>query len=322
MTDSMGFAPLAIFAFTRTETLRKVLTSLASCENLTGDGQRPGYAFVDGPRSDADRADIECTREQLERFRRDHFPHLQIIVRETNLGNTVNMPRGIEAVLEKHGRIIVVEDDVLVSRHFLTYMDAALERYRNDRKIWCVNAWRNRFVKVPRSYPHDVYLTPRNMCWGWGTWRDRWQQVDFTMADWPMFKKDPDLLAKVDQVGIELKWMLDRQYAGELHAWDVQCSFHMIQHGLYAVEPRLAMTKNIGFGTECDHCSHPDVDISSAKFYHFNPRLPTDELRPDPAIYGGYRYGRVCPLLGTRIKRKLLRVLWGLGPKHDEAIEA
>ena len=312
-------APLAIFAFNRPGTFEKVLDRLSKCDSLTGRGERVGYAFLDGAREGhaEDVEKIAVVRELIERFKRDHFPTLKIVVRPRNYGNTENMPQGISEVLDRHGRIIVVEDDILVSRCFLEYMDEALERYANDPRIWCINAWRNRLVKVPSTYRHDVYLTPRAMCWGWGTWKDRWAAVDFKMQDWPEFKAEAENIERLDDIGIEVKWMLDEQYAGKLKAWDVQCVYHMAKNGLYAVEPRLALTKNIGFGTDCDHCSHPNVDISTAKYYDFRPQIP-DMISPDRRIYGGYRYGRVCPLLFERIKRKVRRLLWSIGPSNDE----
>ena len=150
------------------------------------------------------------------------------------------------------------------------------------------------------------------------------------VCDWPQLPEGtlPDTevatniplrvnVERLDDIGIEMKWMLEEQYAGRLKAWDVQCVYHMVKNGLYAIEPRLALTKNIGFGTDCDHCSHPNVDISTAKYYDFRPQMP-DGIEPDRRIYGAYRYGRVCPLLFERIKRKVNRLLWSIGPSNDE----
>lgn len=303
-------APLAIFAFNRFETLEKVLDRLSKCDSLTCGGERVGYAFLDGARDGhaEDVKKISVVRELVERFKRKHFPSLKIVARPCNYGNTKNMPQGISEVLDRHGRIVVVEDDILVSRYFLEYMDEALERYESDARIWCINAWRNRLVRVPSSYPYDVYLTPRAMCWGWGTWKDRWKAVDFKMQDWVAFKADAANIERLDDIGIEMKWMLDAQYAGKLRAWDVQCVYHMVKNGLFAIEPRFALTKNIGFGLESDHCSIPNTDISTAAYYDFLPCLPK-QIEPIRSIYRRYRHARFCPFFYERMKRKFMRIV-------------
>jgi len=308
--------PVALFAFNRVDTLQRVLARLALCENLQG---RAFYVFIDGPRNEIDKPKISLVRDVVERFRRQCLPAIDIIQRQSNLGNPRNIPLGISQVLDAHGRAIILEDDILVSRYFLSYMDEALDVYENDSRIWCINAWRSRFVKIPPKYQHDVYLDNRNMCWGWGTWKSRWSSVDLTMKDYDDFIVDTSNIELIYAAGIELKRMLDMQFAGNLHTWDVQCSYHMIKNRLWAIEPRYALTKNIGFGTESAHCSGGNAAISTARFYNFRPRLPK-LVEPDERIVRQFRHTSVDSRIWGRIARKLLRHLWSLGPMHDEPI--
>lgn len=312
-------APIALFAFNRLDTLQRTLECLSKCENLKTGG-RISYAFIDGPRRDEDIPKIKKVRECIEQFRKCNFSRMEIIERETNFSNPKNMPLGISQVLENHGRIIVIEDDILVSRYFLSYMDEALDSYVNDPRIWCINAWRSRFIKIPSDYCYDVYLNNRNMCWGWGTWRDRWEAVDLSMPDYLTFKSRSENVEALNQAGIELIWMLDSQFKGELHAWDVQCSYHMIKNHLWAVEPRYALTKNIGFKTDCDHCSSSNTAITTARYYNFMPIL-SGALQPDERIVKQFKYAAIDPRLFARIYRKFLRILWGIGPEHNRPID-
>ena len=320
------FAPLAIFAFNRTGTLEKVLASLARCENLTGGGRRACYVFIDGARTDGshddDVAKVEAVRGLVERFRTTHFPTLRIVTRACNLGTAANIRQGVSQMLDQEGRVVVVEDDILVSRFFLDYMDEALEKYNDDPRIWCVNGYHYRVLKVPRCYPYDVYLTPRHGAWGWGTWKDRWDAVDFTLADWPAFKREAGNMERVDRAGIDVKGMLDAQFAGTLGTWDVQCTYHIVKNGMWAVEPRLALTKNIGFGAGGIHCSFDDTLVSRARYYDFKPMLPSlGELQSPPEkLSRQFPYMVISPFLGTRIVRKLQRCILRLGPRHDEAV--
>lgn len=314
------YAPVVIFGFNRPDTMQRVLDSLSRCEGLTGQGERRGYAFIDGRRTERDAEGIGRTLKAVTEFRDRHFPRLEICVRDVNFGCRRNIVTGLTDVLERHGRAIVIEDDVLVSRTFLSYQDAALDRYESDKRIWCVNGWRDRTVRVPPHYGHDVYLSPRNMSWGWGTWKDRWERVDFELKGWPEFRSRECDMERLCAAGRDLPAMLDAQFEGRLRTWDVQCSYHMVRHGLFAVEPRLALTKNIGSGTECMHCGKADVAVLTARYYDFRPQLP-DGLSADAEICGQFRdRGQRDPLRLHRLWQKMLLNWWRFGPRHDTPI--
>lgn len=283
-----------------------------------GGVKRPFYAFVDGPRNEADAPLCAEARTLLENFRKYMCPQLEITARERNLGCEKSIPTGIKKVLDTEGRVIVIEDDVLVSRHFLTYMDEALEFYENDKRIWCVNAWRHPFVKVP-SGCKDVYFDNRNMCWGWGTWKDRFDAVDFKLVDWPEFASEKKNLKAVDAAGLGLRGMIECQHEGRLGTWDVQCSYHMVKNGLWAVEPRMRMTRNIGMGSGV-HCSGADDFMSKLKYWNFKPRLERG-IQPDERIVKQFRLAHFNPAFPARAYRKLLRIAMRFAPRNDEPLE-
>ena len=313
-------APLVIFGFNRPDAMTRVLDNLSRCEDLTGGGARRGYVFIDGARGERDTDGVARTVGAVAGFRDRHFPRLEICARDVNFGCQRNIVTGLTEVLERHGRAIVIEDDVLVSRTFLTYLDAALDAYERDGRIWCVNAWRDRTVRIPPDYGHDVYLTPRNMSWGWGTWNDRWKGVDFELKSWPAFRTREEDMERLRAAGRDLPGMLDAQFAGRLRTWDVQCSYHMVRNGLYAVEPRLALTKNIGSGTDCAHCDKEDIAVLTARYYDFRPQLP-DGLHADSRICDQFRdRGQRDPRRLHRLWKRILLSWWKRGPRHDNPL--
>lgn len=72
--------------------------------------------------------------------------------------------------INKHGKIIVVEDDIVTSVSFLTYMNAMLEKYKNYKQIYSIGGYNlpKKLMKIPKSYNYDVYLNPRGNAWGLG----------------------------------------------------------------------------------------------------------------------------------------------------------
>ena len=221
--------------------------------------------------------------------------------------------------VNRRQHIIVVEDDVLASRFFLRYMDAALERYAGDPRIWCVNGWRSRYLNVLARPSDDVALVPRNASSGWGTWRDRWCEVDFSIPGWEVFKADPASMARLVATGADLPGMMEDFWPGRPDVWDVPCTYHMVRHGLFAVEPRLALTKNIGFDGNGLHSRPGDVLLARAPFYDFMPSLP-ERLAPDPRYLAEWSRALCSLAPSVRIKRKFLRLLWRFGPRHDTPV--
>lgn len=305
--------PVLLIAFNRPEPFERVLTNLVAAHGVT---ERDVFVYVDGPRNDDDKVRCDRVADVVERFRAQ-LPRLAIVRRDRNLGCRVNVVKAITEVLETHGRVIVVEDDVLVSHTFLDYMDAALELYHGDPRIWSVNAWRNRFVHVPASYGRDVYLTPRMTCWGWGTWKDRWEGVDFDLADWPTLGNTPAMRTRLDAAGVDLQRMLQLQYDGQLNTWDVQCCYHVVKNGLFCVEPRLPLTKNIGSGVDPTHCIDEDTVVSHAAYYDFRPQLVAN-LDPDERLLRQFPHALFNPSLVARIHRRLFRHFLRYTSRHDE----
>lgn len=274
-------APLVMFAFNRPEWLRIVLDRLVKAPGVN---DRDSFMFIDGPRNDKDKVSCGQVYEHVLGYA-SQLPRLKIIRRDVNMGCRKNIIAGITEVVDKYGKVIVVEDDILVSDTFFAYMDQALEFYNDDKRIWSINAYQNHNMKVPRGYKLDVYLNAVNNCWGWGTWRDRWDAVDFDMSDWSALRNDEAMVAKLNAAGKFKIPMIEDQLAGRINTWDIQCTYHCVKNGLMSVEPIKRLSKNIGFSStiESTHCKSDNPEIVSQKYYNFQPKL-VKGLQPDKRI--------------------------------------
>ena len=48
-------------------------------------------------------------------------------------------------------------------------------------------------MKVPKDYSYDTYFCTRSSSWGWATWADRWNSVDWELENFDKYhilKKD------------------------------------------------------------------------------------------------------------------------------------
>lgn len=309
--------PVAVFAFNRAEQLQFVLKRLSLADEVL---DRDIIVYLDGDRSEKDVPKTSAVLRVVEQFKRNELPNIEIRKREKNYGCKKNISGAITDILAKYERIIVVEDDVLVSKYFLRYMDEALEFYKDDMRIWGINGHQCPYMRIPKSYAHDVYLSPRNLCTGWGTWRNRWEGVDFAVKDWPEFVGVKENYERVMEAGWDIKYMLDLYCAGRLTSWALPCTYHMIKNGLFMIEPKYAQTKNIGFGVESIHCESSNMAWSRQKYYNHLPRL-VEGILPDPLVLRKFRYVYQDPRILHRVVRKLYRMWCGLLPLNNEPIQ-
>lgn len=308
--------PVVMICYSRAATLKKSLGHLAQCEGVEGRAIR---LYLDAPYRDEDRVKCEEAYGAACEMRDTILPNLEVIRRSSNFGVPGNLMSAVGENLDRYGRIIFFEDDVCVSRTFLQYLDEGLEFYKDDKRIFCINGYRKSFLPAPCHYPHDVDLTLRNEAWGFGIWKDRWEKIDFEMKDWYADKADGGFMSRLDARGLEVKDLVEAQISGRIHTWDVQCTYHMAKYGLYAVEPRHSLTKNIGFGAEGVHCKKSTVDARKHKYYDFRPKL-VHGLEPCGEIVEKLRFCCYRRNLLDRVVRKVKSLLLWLQPDCEEPL--
>ena len=312
------YAPIVMIAFNRPAMLKSTLERLSQASGVE---KHDIFMFVDGPRNELDAIKQKEIMNVLS-YWQTKLPRIKTYQRSRNYGCRGNIVDAITQIISQYGRAIVIEDDILISRTFLEYMDRALDFYNDDKRIWSINAYQSHNVKVPRDYPYDVYLDPINMCWGWGTWYDRWREVDFDLRDWPRDRNDSVFMDKLNKVGRHLAYMIDLQYEGKLNTWDVQCTYHVVKHDLMSIEPRYQLSKNIGFSSKfkSEHCQGDRPIITRQKYYDFSPRLERD-LIPDKRILHQIEWVTVPENILMRIIRKLQRIWAYTYPPHMEPLD-
>ncbi len=308
--------PVVMIVFNRADMTRRMLLSFLKAEGST---DRDVRIFMDGARNESDRVKCDAVERIILEFK-DQLPRMQIVRRDQNWGCRANIIDAVTTVMREYGRAIVIEDDILISRSFLRYMDDALEFYKDDKRIWCVNGYRNLGVKVPRTYKNDIYLDRRNWSWGWGGWYDRWCRVDFDLKEWSSYMSDDRLVAKLDSCGMELRPMAEGVVRGGLNTWDIQCTVHVVLNDLYAIEPRVLLSKSIGFGGDSTHTSGANPILAAAKYYNWLPKL-VKNIQPEERILRQLPRATCDLRLVPRIVRKLQRIYASFMPEQLDPVD-
>ncbi|PKO55577.1 MAG: glycosyl transferase [Betaproteobacteria bacterium HGW-Betaproteobacteria-13] len=247
--DTAGRAPVALFVYNRPNHTRLTLAALQA--NALA-AETPLYIFVDAPRDEATRADhsavLECLRDV------QGFASVTVIRRERNLGLARSIIDGAGMLCSRHGRVIVLEDDLITSPHFLRYMNEALERYADDELVGCISAYMYP-VKVPVGMP-DTLLLPFPMSWGWGTWSRAWQLFEADGQKLVHQLAARGLTNGFDRVGPgNFMRMLNDQIAGRNNSWFIRWHASLFLAGKLTLAPARSTIHNIGLDGTGVHCS-------------------------------------------------------------------
>jgi hypothetical protein len=185
----------------------------------------------------------------------DGFKEVRHIIREKNMGMHKSALNGIEEVLTTNNSFIILEDDIVVSPNFLQYMNDGLAYYKNDNRIFSISAFRPPF-HLPEKYNKEVYFYPSNSPWGFATWKDRWEQVDFSFHDrYSELKNNKELYKKFMSIGFYIKGVLQADSKGEIEACDLRVYHYMITNNMCSVFPVVSKSQNWGFDGSGEHCN-------------------------------------------------------------------
>ena len=250
-----GRAPVALFTYARPEHTRRTLEALAAADGAT---ETDVFVYADGARGPQDADRVEATREVARKA--TGFRSLTLIGRDSNVGVAANIVSGISNMFEEHDGVIVVEDDILVARGFLDYMNVALCRYRNEKRVWHISGWN--YPIEPTGLPQFFFWRVMN-CWGWATWSDRWN----------CFSNDPDPLhrwprPKVRSFNIDGYHDFFAQIAdhecGLTDAWDIYWYATIFENDGLCLQPTRSFVQNIGLDGSGEHCgrgSEAQIDL-------------------------------------------------------------
>ena len=239
-------APVVLFAFNRPDALRASLEALAA--NVLA-SETPLFIRVDGPRNEADAEKVAAVREVALGAR--GFFNVDVVCYDENQGLANSVIRGVEQVLDVHDSVIVLEDDLVTHPGFLSFLNAGLERYKNVPEVFSICGYSNR-VRIPSDYGYDAYFCPRSSSWGWATWRDRWQSVDWNPTPASLQKH---AFAFNRWGGTDCAKMLRDWMEGRNSSWAIRFCYSQFLQGKVSLFPMESLVDpSGGFAGDGTHC--------------------------------------------------------------------
>jgi hypothetical protein len=202
-----------------------------------------------------------------------------------NRGLAKSIMAGVSELCDKFGRVIVVEDDLIVSPSFLTYMNAALERYARDESVFQVSGYA---FPVNHSGSDKAMFLPVTTSWGWGTWKRAWDKFANTARDFEVLRNNRSIRRRFDLGGAYPYYaMLQRQRAGRVDSWAIRWYLSVFVNRGLVLYPATSHVKNIGFDGSGRNCGDlgavvfPDTVTAGAEEVEpdrFPDQVSVDEL--------------------------------------------
>ena len=272
-------APVAVFVYSRLDKAKECLAALERC-NLAGESEI--HIFADGYKSEKDREKVLDVQKWVTNYADNckAFGAVVLHIKEKNVGLAKSIISGATELLDKTGRVIVVEDDLIVSKGFLEYMNGALDFYEHDDNIWEIASY-GYDLKALKKYPNDLYLSYRASSWGWATWKDRWDQTDWDVKDYEQLQSSPEMQKLFCRGGGDLYPMLQMQMEGKLDSWAIRWNYAGSKRNMLTVYPKHGLVRNFGFDGSGTHSGH---NGPSSVFDSEGSGIRFEKLELDPKI--------------------------------------
>lgn len=167
--ENNTYAPILLFVYNRPAHTRRLVESLLQ---NTEAAQSHLFVYSDAARNtDAAEAVAEVRRYV---HSLSGFGALTVIERNENWGLARNIISGVTEQVDRFGRVIVLEDDLVVAPYFLRFMNEALEAYKDEPRVGHIQAC---------DFTQDATLPPTFLIkwtgsWGWATWKRAWQHFN------------------------------------------------------------------------------------------------------------------------------------------------
>lgn len=249
-------APIVLFVYNRLEHTQQTVEALQK-NQLASESKL--YVFADGPK-------LTATEEQKQRVREVQsyikgitgFKDVIVEVSPHNKGLANSVIAGVTKIVNLHGKVIVVEDDIVTHPFFLRYMNDCLDIYQDRQDIFMIGGFGCN-IRLPLKYKEDVYVIHRACTWGWATWKECWDKADWSVSNYNKMYNDINLQEKFNRGGGDMFPMLVDQMNGKIDSWGIRWDYCMFMYDALCVYPTKTMCINVGLDGSGVHCGYmPD----------------------------------------------------------------
>lgn len=238
---NIDLAPIVLFTYNRPWHTEQTIEFLS--QNKLAD-ESVLYIYCDGPKENTTSEQLDKIKHVREVIRKKKWcKEINIIESEINKGLADSIIDGVTEIVNQYGKIIVLEDDLDTSPGFLQYMNDALNIYEDEKKVYHISTY---MFPVKAKLPVTSFYRLAS-CWGWGTWSDRWRNLDCDAKSLyrQLFKIHEGRRLDID--GTDQFWnQLVSNVEQRKKTWAVLWHFSIFLNDGFCLHPGRSLVKNIG----------------------------------------------------------------------------
>jgi len=268
-----NLAPIILFVYNRPDHTQKTLQALQK-NTLAFDSEL--FIYSDAAKNDSVQNQVDEVRELISNV--SGFKKVTVIKKDKNIGLANAIIGGVTEIVNKYGKIIVLEDDLVTSPYFLEFMNSALDFYSDKKDVWHISGWN--YPIAPEALS-DTFLWRTMNCWGWATWSNRWQNFEknteqlldtFTAEKIKAFNLD----------GYENFWgQVISNKEGKINTWAIYWYASIFKHNGLCLNPTETFINNIGLDGSGVHC---DVNTSYIVNLNLNKNIKLENKLEENGI--------------------------------------
>ena len=242
----MSYAPILLFVYNRPEHTRRCIESLLK-NSLSSESEL--FIYADDAKDSTQQETVNEVRSYIRTIQ--GFKQITLVERSENWGLARNIIDGVTTQVNRYGKVIVLEDDLVVAPYFLQFMNDALEVYKDEPKVGHIQACD--FTQDP-SLP-DTFLIKWTGSWGWATWDRAWKHFNPNGKELLQELEERKLTRIFDFNGkYGFTRMLRRQIEGKNNSWAIRWNASLFLKDILSLNVGRSLVQNEGFdgsGTNC-----------------------------------------------------------------------
>jgi len=292
------YAPIVFFGYNRAKHAVMALDSLKACPEIDA---TPVYIYMDGAKNEEGVAAVEAARDAV---RAAAPAHARIVYREQNMGLANSIRAGVTAACAEYGRVIVIEDDLVLSPAALTYFNRALDRYQDDERVMHIaGCWPEPDPRLPPSF-----FLRWPAVWGWATWDRAWSKLEWDLEKLRDEIGARDLVGRFTEGGWDFYAQLLGTLEGKYDSWGIRWYATVLLEGGLALHPRETLVANTGTDGSGVHGDRSTA--YSMKLGHSVPDFPPDVVESGEAVraWGAFNRRLWYRPLWRRVAGRLVRI--------------
>ena len=293
-------APIALFVYNRPWHTRQTVEALQKNELAS---KSDLFIFSDAPKKSSQSGLVNSVRKYINSV--TGFKSVVIEEKYINNGLANSIIGGVSRLCKEFGQVIVLEDDLVTSPHFLSYMNQALNIYRYNDTVISIHGY---VFPIKSKLPETFFLRGAD-CWGWATWDRGWNAFEQNANKLLYEIKYKNLANQFNYNGaVNNVKMLNDQINGKIDAWCIRWHASAFLKNKLTLYPGVSLVHNIGVdatGVHCGSTNYYDCEVSKQPIdINDIPVIENEEVR---RLVEEYFRNIEIPIV-NRIKNRIRRI--------------